>query len=125
MCLFIVACGEEPLEMKKFIDNYMNDAFEEALRAENIEYRRNGQQIFYRVSDREKVNTIADEVLETNAPKSQIFLKGYHSKVVDELKNSGVRYKEIQTDTGPALTWPDEQDKLARYTIRRVLDERL
>ena len=125
LVLVLGGCGQEPLEMTRFTDNYMTDAFVKELEREGVEFQRNGQQVFYPASSKAQVSRIADKVLEENSPKTQIHLEGFHAKVVDAFKAAGIRYREIHTDTGPALTWPDEQDEAARRIVSEVLRARL
>jgi len=60
----------------------MTEEFVKELKNEEIAFERKGQQIFYPVSDRDKVHEIAVRVLAENTPKLVIYDESFYEQVI-------------------------------------------
>jgi len=123
--IVLLACGEDPVEMTSFTYVYMTEEFVKELKNEEIAFERKGQQIFYSVSDRDKVREISARVLAENTPKSVIYDESFYEQVIRVFNAEGIQYRVIQTDEAPGLMWPDEQDEKARRLITKARNSRL
>jgi len=110
--------------MTEFKDTFANTAFINELTRNGINFNRVEQQIYYRLSDSKKVNEIADKVLKKHSPKVLVATK-FHKKVLDGFGASNIEYREIHTDNGIALTWPDNQNDQAKKIVWTIINESL
>ncbi len=118
----LIGCSSGIEESTSLNDSHMEAAFEQALEESGIQYRKEGKQFYYSVSDRLAINEISQSVIKKYSPEGAFFFykKEDWNKAKNRLEDEGIPYRSIVKDDGYGVLWDKSHTSKAHQIVHDI-----
>jgi hypothetical protein len=103
----LFGCSKEHEEAIIFNDSYSKKKVIEDLSKQDIFYRIEGETIWYKVSDREKVEVVRETALKNRAATFGFYDFERKTKFINLLDEQSISYETYKNQSGEYIVWVD------------------